>query len=423
MLSWTKGLDSCGCTAIPDTGIGPFVDPSQDLIHLELEYDSLGDNFFLHATRIIEEFEHPVDDAIDSNKIYVLENGYGGTSGLYEVIMPYIPVCAPAYTVTANYISCDSAGAIATTNATGYPPFIYTWMDSLSAVIRTDTLAEVTDSIFNLTPGNYSVLITDSFECALTLPFTIAPPVEISLSIDTSCTPGNADAIAQANGHPPYIYEWRENDSAGTVIQSDTTSLPIDSLQNILPGNYYVTVTDSIGCTASVSFNIIQPIEISIDTVIHTSCVACNDGAISFTAGPNLVSVQLIPNSGTLMGNSYIDLPPGAYFICVSDSMGCSACDTFTVFQDPTFINLLNGENTIHVFPVPADKQLIVQLGNQNAAFTAILYNMTGEKIIEEELKSEFSEIGTSSLPEGIYMLKIVSAEMEIIRKVVVFHR
>ena len=28
MLSWTEGLDSCGCTSTPDTSIGPFLDPS-----------------------------------------------------------------------------------------------------------------------------------------------------------------------------------------------------------------------------------------------------------------------------------------------------------------------------------------------------------------------------------------------------------
>jgi hypothetical protein len=423
MLSWTKGLDSCGCTAIPDTGIGPFVDPSQDLIQLELEYDSLGDNFFLHATRIIEEFEHPVDDAIDSNKIYVLENGYGGTSGLYEVIMPYIPVCAPAYTVTANYISCDSAGAIATTNATGYPPFIYTWMDSLSTVIKTDTLAEVTDSIFNLAPGNYSVIITDSFECALTLPFTIAPPVALSLSIITSCNPGNADAIANANGLPPFIYEWRENDSAGVIIQSDTSSMPIDSLQNVMPGNYFVTITDSIGCAVSGSFNIIQPIELSIDTVVHTSCVACNDGSISFTAGPNLIAVQLIPNSGTLVGNSYIDLPPGTYYVCAYDSMGCASCDTIIILQDPTSVGSTNRENMLNVYPIPADKLLSIKSDHNQMPISAAIYNLTGEKMIEKDLKNDCCTLETSSLPNGVYMLKIVSAEMEIMRKVVVFHR
>src|SRR5205085_12079807 len=78
MLSWTKGLDSCGCTTVPDTGVGPFVDPSQDLVHLHLAFDSVKNNFRLNATRVIAEFQHPVDADIDSNKIYVVENGFTG---------------------------------------------------------------------------------------------------------------------------------------------------------------------------------------------------------------------------------------------------------------------------------------------------------------------------------------------------------
>ena len=51
-------------------------------------YDSNSDSYTLSATRIIAGFANPVDETIDSNKIYVLENGYAGTAGLYEVTMP-----------------------------------------------------------------------------------------------------------------------------------------------------------------------------------------------------------------------------------------------------------------------------------------------------------------------------------------------
>jgi hypothetical protein len=93
MLSWTKGLDSTGGIATPyDTTIGPFVDPSQDLAHLHLMYDSNTDSYKLSATRIVSDFANPVDAKIDSNKIYVIENGYTGTSGLYEITMPLLTV-------------------------------------------------------------------------------------------------------------------------------------------------------------------------------------------------------------------------------------------------------------------------------------------------------------------------------------------
>ncbi|MCX6352409.1 MAG: T9SS type A sorting domain-containing protein [Bacteroidetes bacterium] len=89
MLSWTKGyMDSCGCTATPDTQSGPFVDPSEDLVHLHLMYDSINQKYTLSATRIVADFVNPVGAFIDSNKIYVIENGYGNSPGLFEVILP-----------------------------------------------------------------------------------------------------------------------------------------------------------------------------------------------------------------------------------------------------------------------------------------------------------------------------------------------
>src|SRR6185436_1915357 len=119
-------------------------------------------------------------------------------------------------------------------------------------------------------------------------------------------------------------------------------------------GNYFITVTDSRGCSVSDSFTIIQPIQLTIDTVIHTTCSGCDNGIINFTAAPNLVAIQLIPSFGNQVGNSYINLPPASYYICASDSMGCSACDTFTILEDPTFINFLTNEMPFNIYPVPA---------------------------------------------------------------------
>jgi hypothetical protein len=78
MLSWNKG-DPTG-----DKLEGPFKDPSQDLLHLKLAKTSTG--YRLHATRIVRNFNNPVDAEIIDNKIYVLD--YGGTQSIWEVTLP-----------------------------------------------------------------------------------------------------------------------------------------------------------------------------------------------------------------------------------------------------------------------------------------------------------------------------------------------
>ncbi|WP_414571140.1 PQQ-dependent sugar dehydrogenase [Nostoc sp. CCY 9925] len=79
VLGWTPG-DPVG-----ETVAGPFKDPSQDLLHLNLTKVGTT-NYKLEARRIVQGFSNPIDAEIISNKIYVLE--YGGDQGIWEVTMP-----------------------------------------------------------------------------------------------------------------------------------------------------------------------------------------------------------------------------------------------------------------------------------------------------------------------------------------------
>ncbi|MCC5616293.1 PQQ-dependent sugar dehydrogenase [Nostoc sp. CHAB 5836] len=79
VLSWSSG-DPTG-----ETLIGPFKDPSQDLVHLNLTKVGTT-NYKFNATRIVKGFNNPIDAEIIGNKIYVLE--YSGNQGIWEVTMP-----------------------------------------------------------------------------------------------------------------------------------------------------------------------------------------------------------------------------------------------------------------------------------------------------------------------------------------------
>ncbi len=81
MLSWTAG-DPFG-----DSAAGPFKDPGEDLLHLELE--KRGDNYAVRATRLISNFENPIDAELIGSRLYVVE--YGGNRGLWEVSLPAAP--------------------------------------------------------------------------------------------------------------------------------------------------------------------------------------------------------------------------------------------------------------------------------------------------------------------------------------------
>jgi hypothetical protein len=86
MLSWTEG------DAVDDSIAGPFKDPSQDLVDLDLS--PLGTtNYQARVTRIVGGFSNPIDAAIISNKVYAIE--YGGSQGIWEITFP-MAAFAPA---------------------------------------------------------------------------------------------------------------------------------------------------------------------------------------------------------------------------------------------------------------------------------------------------------------------------------------
>ena len=78
VLSWTEG-DPDG-----DDVAGPFNDPSEDLLHLDLT--KVGDNYEAHVTRIVGGFSNPIDAEIIGNRIYVIE--WSGGRGLWEITLP-----------------------------------------------------------------------------------------------------------------------------------------------------------------------------------------------------------------------------------------------------------------------------------------------------------------------------------------------
>lgn len=89
LLSFTPGGDTAGFSVIAPWGI-PVVpaDPSEDLLHLELQYDQVADNYTLSATRIAEGFYLPVDAELVGNVLYVIENWGNMQRSIWKITMP-----------------------------------------------------------------------------------------------------------------------------------------------------------------------------------------------------------------------------------------------------------------------------------------------------------------------------------------------
>jgi hypothetical protein len=80
-----------------------------------------------------------------------------------------------------------------------------------------------------------------------------------------------------------------------------------------------------------------------------------------------------------------------------------------------TGINLLTEEAAISIYPNPVTDRLYIQ--SPVAIRQVVVYNTNGSILLQQENLG--NSINVSTLPQGVYMLKIVTAEGEITRKIV----
>ncbi len=278
------------------------------------------------------------------------------TSGTYNVLVSDAGNCQDAQSISISSPTAIAVDSIVTDmlctvlgNATlsingGTSPYTVQWFDNTTL-----------PSHDNLTNGNYTVTVTDSHSC------TFASSVDIgfssgNMSLQTnisnvSChgdSSGNISLIVQ-NGELPFIANWDGFTETGL------------SLTGLLAGTYNVTVTDLNGCTTNSNMNIIEPSQITLDSVItNHSCGTLGSASIIPTGGtPGYLYYWSVPGSTATISN----IPAGSYTVTVTDSYNCSSTLTTIVDLVPsTGIEQISQSN-------------ILCNGDSNASATVIITN------------------------------------------------
>ncbi|MFN0015305.1 MAG: hypothetical protein ACKVU2_12225 [Saprospiraceae bacterium] len=184
----------------------------------------------------------------------------------------------------------------------------------------------------NLAPGTYTVVASAGGTCTETMEFTVFDATETpNLSSEiTPATCGFSNGIILLDvfdGIPPYSYQWSNNSN-----QPNQNNLPA--------GNYAVTVTTSVGCTA-VLFNTVpsETIDIEISGTVsdNVSCTLPN-GFVDITIAPTANYTYLWSNNRTTQ--DIYDVPAGSYTVTVTLGIGCSSEALFEVLDNTIPPNL-----------------------------------------------------------------------------------
>ncbi|HTJ53127.1 MAG TPA: SprB repeat-containing protein [Cyclobacteriaceae bacterium] len=207
-------------------------------------------------------------------------------------------------TGTVNNPVCTANGSIDITPSGGSGGFTYTWSNGAT-----------TQDLSGLQSGTYSVTVKDSTGCAVQKSFTLTNTNQIiitPLATQPGCNQSNGSInITVTGGTAPYTFVW----SNGATTED---------IQNLPPNTYKVTVTDSTGCSASLSYVLRENNTLKLNAIVkQTSCQDDASGAIDLLVSGGTAPYTFVwSNGGTT--EDLTGLTAGIYRVTVTDSNGCT---------------------------------------------------------------------------------------------------
>ncbi len=156
---------------------------------------------------------------------------------------------------------------------------------------------------------------------------THSPAPLQSTSSNLPCSGNGTGSITVSSNTPdrPLSYSWLPNLSIDSVLYSSQA------------GIFQVTITDSYGCTASITDTIVQPSQLDVDiNNINPSCPGFNDGQINISVNSGIPPFQLSVNGQVQTSLTLSNLAPGVYDIQLTDSSTCSFNQSITLANPPS---------------------------------------------------------------------------------------
>jgi gliding motility-associated-like protein len=264
-------------------------------------------------------------------------------AGVYSVIVSDGNNCNAQQTFAVNNISstniirdsivnvsCNnqSNGGIYLSIDQGEPPYTYEWSTGATTL-----------NLTNQPAGQYVLTVTDNNGCISIYIDTITQPDPfqlLSFVSNPKCNISNGDiTVIPSGGTQPYSYLWNTGQTSSTIAGLNT-------------GTYTLTVTDVFGCSTSYTDSVVNSGSPAIN-LLQLDSVSCNglsDGSINVD-----INGGITPYFYQWVGTSQItedlsNIPAGVYSLIVTDDVGCTTSQSYTVSQPNQIqVNLLAVQN------------------------------------------------------------------------------
>ena len=251
-------------------------------------------------------------------------------------------VCNP----TNGDCSNNGVGAVSTSITGGTAPFTYAWSNGAT-----------TAGISGLTPGQYSVTVTDANGCVADCSVTIVsePCCNVTdggsiTGAQENCGPFDPAAITSVVpatggiGPVEYLWLWNANNVPVNNGQNGWVEIPNSNSATYDPGfltesRCFIRCARNVGCTTYIGES--NVVCITINEVPVATCTPvngdCNNGniasaSVSVTGGTEPYAYEWSNGSTTA---SIDNIDAGTYSVTVTDANGCAATCTTMVELTP----------------------------------------------------------------------------------------
>jgi hypothetical protein len=231
---------------------------------------------------------------------------------------------------TVQQISCNGAndGAINLTVTGGVPSYTYNWGAGITTKNRS-----------NLSPGTYTVTVTDANSCTNTASFTLANPTAIAITpsvTNLNCFNQQTGAISLSvsGGTSPYSYLWNDGST-------------LNNRSGLAAGTYAVTVTDNNNCLANVNGIVVTQPNAALSAslnVTNSSCNGAGDGSITavVTGGTSPYTYDWSGNPSGDGTATITGLAAGTYNLTITDANTCTLVATAVVSESSDIQIIVN---------------------------------------------------------------------------------
>lgn len=219
---------------------------------------------------------------------------------------------------TITDVSCNGAsnGSIVLNAPSGTAPFSYNWTNNVSNGI----------SAANLSAGTYLVTVSDGNQCTATLSFVVQqpPPLLDQPQVqNATCNQNNGSIVPIISGGiQPYVFSWSNGSTGNTQ-------------NNLSPGSYKLTITDTKGCSKVFNYTI-QNNGGVLATGANTqdaTCFGSNTGTASINTPAGTGPFVYAWPGNISNTNAASGLAAGTYIVTITDAGQCTVTVAFDIAQ------------------------------------------------------------------------------------------